>query len=72
MTIDERIEALTHSVELLASFHRDMEQRTEEHMAGIRAHTAVLTDTMNRLANIVIHHDEQIEDHDRRLKDLED
>ena len=30
MTIDERIEALTQSLELLASMHRDEEQRGDE------------------------------------------
>src|SRR5258706_15925708 len=30
MTIDERLEALTQSLELLASLHKDNEQRNEE------------------------------------------
>ena len=33
MTIDERLEALTHSVELLASMHRDLEQQTAQRFA---------------------------------------
>jgi hypothetical protein len=46
MNIDERLEALTHSVELLGSLHKDNEKRM-----------AQLMDTMNRLANIVIVHE---------------
>jgi len=35
MTIDERIEALTQSVELLASIHKDNEARAEERDARL-------------------------------------
>jgi hypothetical protein len=41
MNIDERLEALTHSVELLASFHKDNEQRLGQ-----------LMEAMTRLGNI--------------------
>ena len=51
MNIDERLEALTHSVELLGGLHKDNEQRM-----------AQLMDTMNRLANIVIVHEQRISD----------
>ena len=51
MTIDERIEALTQSVELLASFHKDNEQRM-----------ARMMDAITRLANIAVNHEERIED----------
>jgi predicted nuclease with TOPRIM domain len=62
MTIDERIEALTQSVELLAGFHRDSEVR----MANLEGHMAKLTETMDRLANIVIRHEERLDDLDSR------
>jgi hypothetical protein len=51
MNIDERLEALTHSVELLASFHKDNEQRLGQ-----------LMEAMTRLGNIVIAHEQRIED----------
>jgi chromosome segregation ATPase len=35
MNIDERLEALTHSVELLASFHKDNEKRMERVIQGM-------------------------------------
>jgi hypothetical protein len=60
MNIDERLEALTHSVELLAAMHQDSEkrmQRLEELVTGIAEGTA-------RLLHIV-----QI--HEQRLDDLE-
>jgi prefoldin subunit 5 len=57
MTIDERIEALTQSVELLAGFHRDAEQRMEK----LAESMGQLTDTMTRLGNIVIAHENRIE-----------
>lgn len=51
MTIDERIEALTQSVELIASFHKDNEKRM-----------ALMMDAITRLANIAGNHEERIED----------
>jgi chromosome segregation ATPase len=38
MTIDERIEALTQTVELLASFHADSEKRREADEKRMEAH----------------------------------
>jgi hypothetical protein len=67
MTIDERLEALTQSVELLASFHKDNEKRMEELVASqknLNESMARLSDTMNQLGIVVL-------DHQRRLEDLE-
>jgi hypothetical protein len=36
MTIDERLEALTQSLELLASLHKDNEQRNEQRFEAMR------------------------------------
>ena len=58
MTIDERIEALTMHLEVLTHMHQDFEKKTSENMDR-------LTTTMERLANIVIAHEERIE----RLED---
>jgi hypothetical protein len=54
MTIDERIEALTQSVELIASLHRDLEESTARNFER-------LTAAMERLANIVIAHEERLD-----------
>jgi hypothetical protein len=45
MNTDERIEALTQSVELLASVHRDLERQTAEHVS-------LMADAIARLGNI--------------------
>jgi hypothetical protein len=72
MTIDERLEklaerteAIAQSVELLTSFHLDSERRYEERFAKTEERMVQLIDSMNRLPNIVIRHEE-------RLDDLED
>jgi len=57
MTLDERLQGLTQTVELLAELRRDSEKANAERFA-------VLMDTMNRLGRI-------IEMHERRLDHLE-
>ena len=68
MTFEERIdkltgrhEALTQTVETIAGMQRDNEGR----MAKIEDKMAQLTETMNRLANIVIAHDQRLDDLER-------
>ena len=61
MNIDERLEALTQTVELIA--HAQI--KNDERMAVLAEHTAQLMETMNRLGNIIIAHEERIE----RLED---
>ena len=68
MTVEERIdkltgrhEALTQTVETIAGMQRDNEGR----MAKIEDKMAQLTETMNRLANIVIVHDQRLDDLER-------
>jgi hypothetical protein len=51
MTTDDRIEALTQNVELLASMHKDTER-----------HIVKMSDAITRLANIAEAHEQQIED----------
>jgi hypothetical protein len=69
MTIDERIEALTQSLELLSSLHRDLEETSAKGFAELRAelreNMGKLTKTMEQLGAIVIAHEERIE----RLED---
>ena len=73
MTIDERLEKLTErteaiaqSVELLTSFHLDSERRHEERFAKTEERMVKLIDSMNRLANIVIRHEERLDDMEDR------
>jgi hypothetical protein len=61
MNLDERLEALTHSVELLATMHKDGEKRMERLeglVTGIAEGTA-------RLLHVV-------EVHEQRISDLEE
>ena len=60
MTIDERLEALTQSVELMAPLHRDNEQRVGQVM-----------DTMNRMGRIIEIHDADLDNLNHRLDKLE-
>jgi len=66
MTIDERIEALTQSLELLASLHRDLEESTAKGFAEMRAKSAEtdekmaqLAETMKHLSTVVLAHQER-------------
>ena len=65
MTIDERIEALTQSLELLSSLHRDLEVASAKGFAELRENMGKLTKTMEQLGAIVIAHEERSE----RLED---
>ena len=78
MTIDERLEALTQSVELSSRMHADNEKRaTEAARANEKTDQAnekrfaVLIDTVNRIGRILEHHDITLDDHDDRLDKLE-
>ncbi len=80
MTIDERIEALTarhealtQSVELLTTFHRDTEaamQKLDEKLTGqiakldekFTAQMTILTEHMNTIARLILKHEQRIED----------
>jgi len=64
MTIDERLEALTQSVELLAQMHRDNERQLNEKFA-------ILADTMNRVGRIIEIHEHRLDSHEDRLDRLE-
>jgi len=65
MTIDERIEALTQSVELLAQMHRDNERKYEERFTLLES----LTERIVKVQEAVVH---ILDDHDGRLRRLED
>lgn len=54
MTIDERLEALTHSVELLATMHKDLEQQTARRFAET-------LEFINQLARVAAAHEQRID-----------
>ena len=54
MTIDERLEALTHSVELLAQMHRDNEGKYEqrfEHIESLMERIVTVQETLGAIAS---------------------
>ncbi len=57
MNIDERIEALTHSVELLSQMHQDNEKRHASYFGAI-------SDAITRLTDMA-------ESHEQRIRELE-
>jgi hypothetical protein len=78
MTIDERLEklaerheALAQSVEMLTADARELVSAQKRFEDDMRERIAALLDNNNRLSTIIIAHDEPLDDHDRRLGDLE-
>jgi hypothetical protein len=71
MTIDERLEALTHSEELWSHMHMDAAKEYEERFRANEKRLAQLMDTMNRLGRILEIHDQHLDDHGDRLDNLE-
>ena len=65
MTIDERLEALTHTVELLAQMHLDRDREYQLRFQRNEERLRQLMDAMNRLGRI-------IEIDEQRLDDMED
>ena len=61
VTIDERLQALTQSMELLSTMHRDNEKRMGQMM-----------DAVGRLARVVDLHQDRLDEHDGRIDRLED
>lgn len=64
MNIDQRLEALTQSVELLASFHRDIEIALKKQSEDLNA-------KLDKLAAIVAPIAQLVLDHEHRLNRLE-
>ena len=68
MTIDERLQALTESLELLVHGHMDLERFHREHEQTLQKNQVLLTgviesiDSLSRIAHL----------HERRISDLED
>ena len=78
MTIDQRLEALTQTVELLAQKHKDNERANAEQFAALSRTMDLLAqrsiqfmDTMNRVGRILEIHEERLDSHEGRLDRLE-
>ena len=76
MNIDERIEALAQTVELLARMQIDNEKRYAERFAEIdepfrqnEQRMAQVLDAINRLANIAEAHDVRLDNQEQPLDD---
>ena len=64
MTIDERLEAIAQSLELLASFQRDTEERqraTDARLEKLLSITETLVPTMNTISHLVLQHEQRIQ-----------
>lgn len=65
MTIDERIEALTQSLELLASMHKDSEQRIstfDDKIDKVVTLVESIAESVTVLANVVSIHEQRLSD----------
>jgi hypothetical protein len=59
MNIDDRLEALAQSLELLAGMHRDHETRVADEMAHIREGLAQVNVTLGRLAEAQVENEKR-------------
>jgi len=64
MTIDERIEALTESVELLSRMHQDNEKRYSNYFQ-------VVSDSLKTLTRLAEAHQNRLDDQQQRIDRLE-
>lgn len=71
MTIDERLEALTQTVELTAAMHRDNERAYEERSRATDQRLREIMESINALARIAGLHQDRLDDHGDRLDNLE-
>ena len=85
LTIDERIQAIAMHLEILSHMHQASEKNHEdlakkhEDLANVHAdfvkkmtqYSADVKDAIARLANIAAVHDETLDNHDKRIEDLE-
>ena len=82
MTIDERIQALTMHLELESQMREDLRREHEAQLEELRknhadfvsrmtAYAADVRDVIRRLGVIAEAHSIQLDDHERRIDDLE-
>ena len=62
MNLDERLQALTQSVELLARMQHDNELRDEKRFEQIARTFEVALDSIKRLENIAAAHEQRLDD----------
>ena len=68
MNLDERLEALTHSVELLASMQRDTESRIAQLAKNQKRLEQLATEIAEGTARLL----RIVESHEQRISDLEE
>lgn len=71
MNIDDRIEALTQTVELLAQMHQDIEKRADANEAKWNERFGKMLDIVERLDKMIQIHETRHNGHDDRLDNLE-
>ena len=78
MTIDERLEALTQSLELMASIEKDHEaqlastrKEQEARTSKLEIYFARMMQSITRLSNIATIHEIELKDHEHRIGDME-
>ena len=62
MDIDKRIEALTQSVEILTSFHRDTEAAMRDLDEKLTAKIAENADNIAQISRLVLFHEQRLKD----------
>jgi hypothetical protein len=67
MNIDAKLEALTQSMELLVSMHRDSEKRTQQMMKRNQRLEQLVTEIAEGTARLL----HVVEAHEQRINDLE-
>lgn len=78
MTIDEPIQAIGTHLELVSHMHQDLESKHEslaktheDFERKMTGYSADVKDAIARLANIAAARDETLDNHERRIEDLE-
>jgi hypothetical protein len=71
MTIDERIEALTQSVDLLAQMHQDSEREYKELFRQNREHILHVQELVGHVVELQEAMTRVVTDHDGRIRRLE-
>jgi uncharacterized protein YecA (UPF0149 family) len=71
-TIDERLDALTQSVELLASLHHDNEQKIAGYFSKTNEEFTETEKQIRQLSNFIHAVSQMVLDHEERLKSIED
>ena len=69
--LDERIEALTRNVELIASMHQDLDKKWDGRMLKVQDMLERVTEMNREMVRLIEIHDERLNSHDDRLDNLE-